>query len=141
MTDILEFIQRHPWLIGALVAVTVLTVWTELQRFTQKFANLSPAQLVQVMNSESPLLLDVREANEVQGGLIGNARHIPLGDLGKRIGELDKSLNKKVVAYCRSGNRSTTACRLLEKHNFTDVAHLQGGIMAWESANLPLKGK
>lgn len=141
MTDILEFVQRHPWLIAALVAVTVLLLWSEIQRFTQKFANLSPAQLVQTMNSDSPLLLDVRETNEVTGGVIGNARHIPLSDLGKRISELDKSRDQKVIAYCRSGNRSATACRMLEKHNFTDVAHLQGGILAWESANLPLKGR
>lgn len=141
MTEILEFIQRHPWLIGALVAVITLIVWSEIQRFTQSFNNLSPQELVQVINHDNPVILDIREPRELTGGVIGDALHIPLGDLGKRLGELEKNKGKKIVAYCRSGNRSAAACRLLQKNEFTDVAHLQGGIMAWESANLPLKGK
>jgi len=140
MTEILDFVQRHPLLIAAFVAVAGLIIVSEFQRLTQSFADLAPPQVVQAMNHDSPLLLDVRESRELSTGMIDGAKNIPLSDLGKRLGELEKDKNRKVIVYCRSGARSATACRLLQKQGFTDVAHLAGGVMAWQSANLPLNG-
>ncbi|HGG59585.1 MAG TPA: rhodanese-like domain-containing protein [Gammaproteobacteria bacterium] len=141
MTEILDFVQRHLMLVVAFAAVLALVVFTEFQRLTQSFKDLAPHEVVKAMNSDSPLLLDVRESRELGGGMINGARHLPLSDLGKRLRELEKDKDRPVIVYCRSGSRSATACRMLQKKGFTDVAHLSGGIMAWQSANLPLTRK
>ena len=73
-------------------------------------------------------ILDVREPHEYQicniGGLL-----IPLGDLPKRVNELDTS--KEIVAHCRSGVRSAKAVNFLRQAGFKKVHNLAGGILAW----------
>jgi rhodanese-related sulfurtransferase len=136
-----EFLANHPLLTGALLAVIGLILYTELGRLTRKYRSLSPAEAVRVINQEGSLVLDVREDNEVASGRIAGAKHIPLGSLKKRIGDIEKYKDKPVVIYCRSGNRSATAAHQLTAAGFEDVVNLQGGIQAWQSANLPIKKK
>jgi len=68
-----------------------------------------------------------------------NAKLIPLGKLGERIGELEKYREKPVVVVCRSGARSANACALLGKQGFAEVYNLAGGMIAWQKASLPVK--
>jgi rhodanese-related sulfurtransferase len=70
--------------------------------------------------------------------MINGARHITLGQLPSKLTELDKFKQQPVLVYCRSGSRSGHACQMLTKAGFDDVYNLAGGVMAWESANLPL---
>ena len=85
-----------------------------------------------------PLLVDVRTPEEYREGHIAGAVLIPLSDLGRRMKELDK--RKAILLYCRSGNRSGTALRLLQGHHYLNVAHIRGGIMAWAHQGLPIEG-
>jgi adenylyltransferase/sulfurtransferase len=73
-------------------------------------------------------VLDVREPHEYQICNI-NGHLIPLGDLPKRVNELDP--NKEIVAHCRSGARSAKAADFLRKAGFRNVHNLAGGILAW----------
>ncbi|HWF92556.1 MAG TPA: molybdopterin-synthase adenylyltransferase MoeB [Terriglobales bacterium] len=73
-------------------------------------------------------VLDVREPHEYQICNI-NGHLIPLGDLPKRVNELDP--NKEIVAHCRSGARSAKAADFLRKAGFHNVHNLAGGILAW----------
>jgi rhodanese-related sulfurtransferase len=91
--------------------------------------------------NDDALVLDVREDKEWAEGHIPNAKHIPLGQLSKRISELDKYKDKPIVVSCRSGHRSATACRTLKKDGFEQTHNLMGGIIAWENANLPVTKK
>ena len=141
MPDLLDFIQRNLLLVIAFVVTAGILIWVELQRFTKSYKDLSAQEMVQLINREDPLLLDVRESSELNQGFIKGAKHIPLTDLPKRIAELEKDKSRKVAVYCRSGQRSSQACRTLKKHDFTDVYHLAGGVLAWESADLPLGKK
>ena len=79
-------------------------------------------------SGDSPFLLDVREPQERGicnlGGLL-----VPLGDLPRRISELDP--RREIVVYCRSGSRSAMAAEFLLAHGFQDVKNLAGGILAW----------
>ena len=93
---------------------------------------------VQMMNHDNALLIDVREDSEFREGHILNARHIPLGNLQKRLGELDAFKDKPVLVCCRSGQRSASACGLLRKQGYQNVINLKGGVMAWQNAGLPL---
>lgn len=73
-------------------------------------------------------ILDVREPHEYQiCNLQGHL--IPLGDLPKRVGELDSS--REIVAHCRSGKRSADAVQFLTNAGFHKIWNLKGGILAW----------
>ncbi len=141
MSEILDFVQRHPLLVGAFVATLGLLIWTEIQRLTRNFADVTPQDAVLMINHDDALVVDVREANELGSGKIPGAKHIPLSSFAKRIGELDKFRDRKTIVYCRSGQRSQSACKQLKNHGFEEVANLKGGIVAWESANLPIAKK
>ena len=78
--------------------------------------------------ADPPVLLDVREAPERASGYL-DGPFIPLGQLGVRMDELDRS--RPVVTYCWSGARSAVAARLLREHGF-DAVSLQGGFEAWD---------
>jgi sulfur-carrier protein adenylyltransferase/sulfurtransferase len=77
---------------------------------------------------EEIFVLDVREPHEYQICNIGGYL-IPLGDLPKRIHELDSS--REIVAHCRSGVRSGKAVAFLRQAGFKKVHNLAGGILAW----------
>jgi rhodanese-related sulfurtransferase len=80
-------------------------------------------------------LLDVREDDEWQAGHIEGSLHIPLGELGDRLGELPAG--RRIVAVCRSGSRSAAAVRGLAQRGY-DAQNLDGGVTAWSRAGLPL---
>jgi len=73
-------------------------------------------------------LLDVREPQEYQICHL-NGRLIPLGELSRRVQELDPS--RETVVYCRSGKRSNDAAAFLKKAGFGKIWNLKGGILAW----------
>jgi len=77
---------------------------------------------------EDIFVLDVREPHEYQICNIGG-HLIPLGDLPKRIHELDSS--REIVAHCRSGARSAKAVNFLRQAGFRKVHNLAGGFLAW----------
>jgi len=77
---------------------------------------------------ENLFVLDVREPHEYQICNI-NGYLIPLGDLPKRVSELDSS--REIVAHCRSGVRSGKAVEFLQQAGFKKVHNLAGGILAW----------
>jgi len=82
-------------------------------------------------SGQKHLLLDVRETSEVQAGHIEGCRHIPVGDIAKRIAELEPWRNELVVCQCQSGVRSQRAAEFLRKSGFRKVVNMAGGYLAW----------
>lgn len=123
------------------ILVTALFVILYLLLRGNDANSLHPMQAVQKMNQNNAVIIDVREGNEVSQGMIVNAIHIPLGSLQSRLGELEKYKASPIIVNCRSGNRSAHACRVLRKNGFNEVYNLKGGIMAWQSSQLPLSKK
>lgn len=80
----------------------------------------------------SAVLLDVREPGEWTQGRIPGAVHIPLGQLRGRLGELPK--DKPLLVYCRSGQRSYYACRVLNQNGF-ETRNMTGAYLTWMSAS------
>jgi adenylyltransferase/sulfurtransferase len=74
-------------------------------------------------------ILDVREPHEYQICSIPGAKLIPLGEVPKRLDELDK--NADIVIHCKSGMRSARACGILKAAGFEHVRNMKGGILAW----------
>ncbi len=96
---------------------------------TAAVPEITPKQLKQRLDRGDDLyILDVREPHEYQiCNLQGHL--IPLGELPKRVGELDSS--REIVAHCRSGKRSAEAVEFLTKAGFRKIWNLKGGILAW----------
>ena len=83
------------------------------------------------------VLIDVREQGEWEAGHVRQARHIPLGVLPDRLAEVPH--DRAVLLFCRSGNRSGQATRLLLERGFTNARNVDGGVLAWERQGLPLE--
>ncbi len=90
---------------------------------------IEPEELKRRLDAgEEVFVLDVREPHEYQICNIGG-HLIPLGDLPKRVHELDSS--REIVVHCRSGQRSARAVDFLQKAGFHKVTNLKGGVLAW----------
>jgi rhodanese-related sulfurtransferase len=100
--------------------------------------NVAPAELQsQIARGERPQLVDVREHPEFAAGRIAGARLLPLGELERRAAGLDRT--RPVVCLCRSGKRSAQAAERLVALGFPHVQQLEGGLVAWEQAGLPVE--
>ena len=92
--------------------------------------DVEPLELSQRLGSaHPPLLLDVREAVELHISALPGACNIPLYQLAARLDELEPQ--QEIVAFCRTGVRSTRALHLLRAAGFTRVHNLRGGINAY----------
>jgi molybdopterin/thiamine biosynthesis adenylyltransferase/rhodanese-related sulfurtransferase len=78
---------------------------------------------------QPPVILDVREESEAKICRIPGSTLIPLGELPRRLDELD--LSAEIVVHCKSGGRSARAVALLREKGFTKAENLTGGILAW----------
>ncbi|MCC6514878.1 MAG: thioredoxin [Chitinophagales bacterium] len=100
---------------------------------------LTPTAFNEKMNTTSDAeILDVRTPEEYAGGFIKNAQNIDYNSAAfeEEISKLDK--NKTYFVYCLSGKRSASAASVMRKNGFANVVNLDGGILAWQSANLPI---
>lgn len=88
----------------------------------------------------NPQIIDVRTPEEFKGGAIANAQNFNwnASDFQSKIEHLDKNL--PVFVYCLSGGRSAAASQSFVDNGFTEVYALEGGIMAWNNAGMPLAG-
>jgi rhodanese-related sulfurtransferase len=138
---ILEFSGNHPVLVLAFLGTLGLLVFLELGRRFSGMKSVSPIEAIQLNNREDSVFLDIRDDSEYRNGHIPDAIHIPLKQLAGRASELEKYRGRPIIVCCRSGNRSTAAGSILAKHGFESVYNLDGGITAWQSANLPVNKK
>jgi rhodanese-related sulfurtransferase len=86
---------------------------------------------------KAPLTLDVRTPAERQQKRIQGSMSVPLNHLGERLSELPT--DRPLIVHCAGGYRSSIAASLLQRHGFTEVSEIAGGITAWEAAKLPLE--
>jgi rhodanese-related sulfurtransferase len=80
---------------------------------------------------EKPVLIDVREDEEVAQGMIEGAIHIPMGQIPDRLDEIPR--DKEVIFICRSGNRSGRVCEFLSAQGYDRTVNMLGGMLAWDS--------
>ena len=141
MEQLIEFAGNHLFLVGAFVVVLALVVKAEYDNQTGKASQLDPTAAIRLMNSDDAVVVDVRDAADFNKGHIKNAKNIPISSLKGQLDGVAKSKDKPVLMYCRSGNISGKACRILKRSGFSNVHNLAGGILGWQDANLPLAKK
>lgn len=121
-----------------LVVVGLLVTFSACNQ--QSPANvLAPAAYAEMMQNESGVLLDVRTAEEYAEAHLEGAIQLDYYEtesFSAALDDMDKS--KTYYIYCRSGSRSSTAQNMMVAKGFEKVYNLDGGILAWRKAQLPV---
>jgi rhodanese-related sulfurtransferase len=129
-------------ILAVLVVAAVLFILYQKGYILADFKNISPKEAYKLIKNDKKdvVIIDVRTPSEVKAdGKIPNSILVPLGNLGDNVDKLKKYKDKKIIVYCRSGNRSTSASRFLTSLGFKEVYNLQGGIRKWKNEGLPVK--
>ncbi|MDR3765756.1 MAG: rhodanese-like domain-containing protein [Butyricicoccus sp.] len=96
------------------------------------YQSISQEEAKNMMDNQTVIILDVREASEYNSGHIPNAILLPVGSItADTAAEVIPELDSTVLVYCRSGNRSKKASAALAKLGYTNVLEF-GGINTWE---------
>ena len=104
-----------------------MTVWREAGLPVQQLQQMSIDELHAIYHDQA--ILDVRDKSEWDEGHIKGASHIPYYFIQERYQELESS--QPLVVICAGGQRSTIACSLLQKHGFTQLLNVLGGMDTW----------
>jgi len=114
-----------------------VAAWGAAGRPDGHTALIGPGELAERRARGEVAVLDVRGQAEWNAGRLPGAEHIPLGYL---LDELDRvPAGRPIVVYCQSGSRSLIAASLLEARGRAAVLNLNGGVVAWEEAGLPIE--
>ncbi len=96
---------------------------------------ISPEEVQEKLeNGEKLELIDVREDDEVEVGMIPQAKHIRMNDIPDKLDELDK--DKETIFICRSGGRSANVCAYLHDKGF-NVVNMTGGMLSYTGETKP----
>jgi len=97
---------------------------------------ISPQQALALVRDERALLIDVREPDEYARMRIAVAQLMPISILGCL--PEDENKERPVVFFCRSGSRTAAGEALLDSRGHASTYIMEGGILAWKTARLPL---
>ncbi len=104
----------------------------------RNYSELRAGEARELIESVQPFILDVRTPMEFSQGHIDGAELLPIRELQYRVNELASHRDEPVFIYCRSGNRSTVAAKILMDQGFERVYNLRYGIIDWAKAGLPV---
>ena len=142
LAELMAFAGRHPYLSLALGGLTVAIVYNEIAGRLSGIRRLGPAEVTALINHGNALLVDVRGASDFEKGHIAGSKNVQMTQFDPENKQLAPAKSLPVVMVCRVGQTAGFAAKRLRKAGFTDVAVLEGGIQAWQAADLPLvKGK
>lgn len=139
MEQLIEFTGNHLGLVAALAVIVVLLAQNLLA--TSGKNAVQPLRATELINREEAIVVDIRPMNDFTKGHIINALNIPANGLKNQLQQLEKHKSKPVIVACRSGAQSNAACKQLRNAGFEKVYNLQGGMLAWENASLPVSHK
>jgi len=103
------------------------------------YTEMRSAQAKELIDTVHPYILDVRSAREFARGHIEGANLLPIREFQYRVNELAPHKEEPIFIYCRSGNRSTVAAKILLDQGFERVYNLRYGIIEWAREGLPVK--
>lgn len=135
----LDFVTSNWHLIALAFVSGAMLIWPTIRRASAGGASVDTMQATQLINREDALVLDVRDPAEFAKGRVLGSRNVPLAELAKRAGELQKSKARPLIVVCQSGNRSLGAMAELRRMGFERVFNLSGGYGAWQQAGLPVE--
>jgi phage shock protein E len=103
--------------------------------------SVSPDEITQGLSiGRTPLILDVRTAEEFKSGHVPGAILVPVDELPDRLDILREiKKEREVVVYCESGKRAQKAAQILIDSDFEAVGHLEGDMAGWRENGLPIE--
>ena len=137
--DLWMFIEKNLFLVIVCVVSGLMLLWPLVQGLVTGAKDVTVQEAVQLINRRDAVVLDVRDATEYASGHIPNSRHIPAGEVEKRLKELEKLKSRPILVSDRTGNRAAATCALLKKNGFQEVFPLKGGVLGWQQAALPIE--
>ena len=140
--ELLAFAGRHMYLSLGFVGLTVAIVYTEVASLFRGYKALRPAELTALINRDNALVIDLSASGEFEKGHIAGSRSVQVSQFDPESKLLANAKALPVVAVCRTGQASADAAKRLKKAGFEQVYWLDGGVQAWQQADLPLiKGR
>lgn len=134
MALILEFVAQQWMVVAALLAVIAMLIFHESRK---SGPSVSPQQAINLVNSESGVFLDLRDAGEFKQGHIVAALNIPASKVESRLGELEKHKSSPIVLVCKMGQQAGAAGKQLRAKGFDRVYKMSGGMSEWGNLQLP----
>lgn len=140
--ELLAFASRNLYLSLALAGITVALIYTEIARLFRGYKALTPALLTGLVNRDNALVVDLSPSKDFEKGHIAGSRSVQMSQFDPESKLLAAAKSLPVVVVCRTGQVSADAAKRLKKAGFEQVYWLDGGVQAWQQADLPLvKGR
>jgi len=130
----MDFITENILLIACVIMSGLMLAFPKLTKARSSAKN--PAEATILINHKNAQVIDVRNADEFKHGTLADAVNIPADNLINRIDSLDKS--RPVLLVDQTGRRAQGALKQFKDKGFSEVYTLEGGLVAWEQAKLPL---
>ncbi len=132
------FVASSPMLSLALAGLTVAIIINEVARLFRGYKSLRPGELTSLINRDNALVVDLSATGDFEKGHIPGSRNVTPSQFDPENKMLSAAKALPVVVVCRSGQASGSAAKRLKKAGFENVYSLEGGIAAWQAADLPL---
>lgn len=140
--ELAAFAGRHPLLSLALAGITVALIVNEIASLFSGVRRIGPAQLTGLINRDNALVVDLRSPGEFEKGHIAGSKNVQPSQFDPENKQLTAAKSLPVVLVCRAGQTAGGVAKRLRKAGFANVNVLEGGIQAWQGADLPLvKGR
>ena len=142
LAELMAFAGRHPLLSLALAGISVAILYNEIAGRLGGVRRLGPAQLTALINRDNALVVDLRPIADFDKGHIAGAKNVQMSQFDPENKQLAPARALPVVLVCKAGESAVGAGKRLRKAGFSNVNVLEGGIQAWQGADLPLvKGR
>ena len=143
----MDFFYENILLISIAFISGSLLVWPLLSK-NIGVKRLGTAEATAMLNRQNGILIDIREDDDLSGGVIPQAERIPSSILLKRREEFDKhkkkfkdrkNQNKPIILMGNKASTVSVVGKLLKDNGFEEVFCLDGGIQSWVEAGLPVR--
>jgi rhodanese-related sulfurtransferase len=134
-----EFVGNHVALVALFAILLLALIVMQVSALFSKVRELSPAGLTHLINRENPLLIDLSAIAEFEKMHVPGAKHVAMSQFDPENKDLAKAKELPVVVMDKDGRgNSIKAAQRLVKAGFAKVHHLDGGVLAWHAAQLPV---
>lgn len=132
------FISEQWLLVSTLLVLIYVFIWRESAKGGP---SLSHHQLTHAVNTDSGIVVDLRDSKDFDAGHITGAINIPHSKMIERVSELESEREKQIILVDKFGQHTGAIGKHLLGLGFK-TARLKGGMSEWQASNLPLvKGK
>lgn len=143
-SELSAFFTRHYMMCGAWIVVLVLLIVVQAKLLLARVSKATINAAVQMVNKQDGIFVDIRSPDNFIKGHIANSINVTAIEIkAGKLNRIDKKKEKPVIIVGKDklDTDSFNSARELKKNGFTQVFILDGGIIEWSAANLPLSVK